>query len=138
MRQFEKLLRYLASRDCGLSAKSIIYRMNDVIGVYRHHPLDASDFGRIMTMFSLMPDYKLELHHMKDVSPEWVLLVDNWDKLEKLHWQGVAEGDSSNLTMQLNILYDSISCCECGKPLNRCYTEIDGKRYCFWCEPINQ
>ena len=136
MRHFEKFLRYLARRECGASARAIIYTLNDVLGVYEDHPVDASDFGRCILLLTEFPDYRLELHHMKTISLEWELLINNWDELEKLYRREVENQHYTGLTTRMiDDLFISIPCVECGLPLNRSYTRINGKRYHFDCKP---
>ena len=128
MRPFEKLLRYLANKECGASAKAIIYRLNDVQNLYISHPVDFYDFERCLKLLHEFPDYRLELHHMKDVSPEWALFIKHWDELENLFYvSGVT------LNNRLNELLNSIPCSKCGKPLNQNYVRVDENRYHFDC-----
>jgi len=138
MQPFEKTLKYLADRDCGLSAKAIIYRMNDINDVYTDHPLDAADFGRCMKLLSVFPEYRVELHHMKDVSKEWVLLVDNWTELEELYFREIDTNDGSPLYKEMQSLFASIPCDHCGENIGRRgFVRGDGDIRLHWhCEAM--
>jgi hypothetical protein len=139
MKHFEKFLRYIAKRQCGASALAIIYRMNDVVGVYDSHPKDQFDFDRCQMLLAEFPDYRLILHHMSDVSAEWALLIEHWEELESLYqnWQDANEDEAQGLKLyyRLQELFNSIPCVVCNQPLNGSYTQIEGKRYHFRCEP---
>ena len=117
--EIKDAMAYL-TRDCGLSAQAIIYRMNG-IDVRRDHPHDPSDFSRCMKLFELFPMYKTNLHLMSDVSPEWALLVEHWQALESLF---VLEDNGEQLYNRMKDLFNNIPCTSCGQPLNGIYTSI--------------
>jgi hypothetical protein len=48
------------------------------------HPLDPDDFRRCHLLLECVPDFRTMLDHMKDVSPVWAKLVENWDRLTEM------------------------------------------------------
>lgn len=125
MRHIEKMLRFIFGSHCGMSATAIICRMNDIEGFRTDHPHDPSDFGRCIKLLDEFPEFRVELHCMKDVSIEWELLIDNWQDLEAMFYAG----HNKELYARMKELFNSIPCEECKQPLNRSYVHIDGKRY---------
>jgi hypothetical protein len=45
------------------------------------HPHDPDDFRRCYLLLKTVPEWKDKLHLMKQVSPVWSNIIDNWDKL---------------------------------------------------------
>lgn len=50
---------------------------------YRH-PCDPDDFRRCYLLLKAVPEWKLEFHKLRALSPVWIKLVDNWSLLEKM------------------------------------------------------
>jgi hypothetical protein len=48
------------------------------------HPHDPDDFKRCYMLLKAIPEWKDDLHKLKDLSIEWSNLVDNWDKLTEM------------------------------------------------------
>lgn len=48
------------------------------------HPQDPSDFHRCYKLLQTIPEWKQELYKIKNLSPIWNRLIDNWDKLTYL------------------------------------------------------
>lgn len=133
MNDTEKIFRYLADRECGLSARAIIYRMNNIEKVYNNHPLDSSDFGRCMRLLSVFPEYRGKLHLMRSVSKEWSLLVDHWVELEKLY---ATDGLDKSLYEKMKSLFGSIPCNYCKEPIGSGgFIRIKDARFHLQCKP---
>lgn len=49
-----------------------------------NHPHDPDDFKRCYALLECVPQWKSQLYKMKEVSPTWSALVDNWDKLSTM------------------------------------------------------
>ncbi len=45
------------------------------------HPSDPSDFRRCYILIKAIPEWRENLDLMKQISPTWSNIVDNWDKL---------------------------------------------------------
>jgi hypothetical protein len=54
-----------------------------------HHPYDPDDFKRCYKLLQVIPEWKIELHKLKQLSKEWSNLVDNWDKLTEMYEENV-------------------------------------------------
>lgn len=55
------------------------------------HPYDPDDFSRCYKLLETVPEWKLELDKLKALSPEWYLLVKNWDTLTEMFEKNQAE-----------------------------------------------
>lgn len=65
--------------------------MVNLDGQTKHHPSDPDDFRRCYLLLETVPEWKTKLHLLKDLSPVWEKLVDNWDKLTQMYEQNVKE-----------------------------------------------
>lgn len=52
------------------------------IGLY--HPHDPDDFRRCVLLLEVVPEWKEKLHLLKDASPVWTKLVENWPLFTEL------------------------------------------------------
>jgi len=48
------------------------------------HPHDPDDFKRCYMLLKAIPEWKNDLHKLKDLSMEWNNLVENWDVLTEM------------------------------------------------------
>lgn len=58
---------------------------------YPSTPSDPDDFSRCYKLLQAVPQFKARLHELKDLSPQWASLVDNWEKLTEMYEQNVKE-----------------------------------------------
>lgn len=74
---------WLANGERGTSSETIFEIMDGrkILTYGKCHPLDPDDFRRCYLLLIAIPEWKIQLHLMKKVSPVWAKLVDNWDKL---------------------------------------------------------
>lgn len=49
-----------------------------------HHPCDPDDFFRCHKLLETVPELRKHLDQMREVSPVWNNLVENWDKLTEM------------------------------------------------------
>ena len=85
----EELNEWLRSGDLGLSSKAIASKMTGIYFVREEmrglsHPSDPFDFKTCMDLLIAVPEFKDRLDEMKEVSPIWKTLVENWGELEQL------------------------------------------------------
>ena len=85
----KQLNDWLQNGDLGLSSKAIASKMTGINFVKTEiwglpHPRDPSDFKRCIDLLIAVPEFKDRLDEMKEVSPIWKVLVDNWGELEQL------------------------------------------------------
>lgn len=62
----------------------------------RYHPSDPDDFRRCYLLLETVPEWKEKLHLLKDLSPVWSNLVDNWAELTRLLLEQMA-GKKNNM-----------------------------------------
>ena len=60
--------------------------VGDFPGVYA--PADAGDLGRCLDLLEKVPEWRVRIDEMKEVSPQWAALVPIWGKLEELYGDG--------------------------------------------------
>jgi len=53
------------------------------------HPYDPDDFSRCYKLLKAVPQFKARINELKELSPEWANLVDNWDKLTEMYEENV-------------------------------------------------
>lgn len=78
-------LEWLASGDCGISSKCLVYAALGMFSTLRWFdqspPYDPSDLGRCLRMLKLMPWVRELAWPTLAASPRWKRVLDNWDKL---------------------------------------------------------
>lgn len=89
--EYQKAIWWLEFGERGISSETIYSVIAPTVGQgeIRHsgsycHPCDAGDFRRCYLLLKTVPEWRAKLHLMKDVSPVWSKLVDNWDELTRL------------------------------------------------------
>lgn len=55
-------------------------------------PSDPDDFSRCYKLLQAVPEWKKDLYKLRDLSPAWNNLVENWDELTKMFEQNEREG----------------------------------------------
>ena len=101
---------WLDNGEQGLSSKAIFSVLSgrEVNERGRQHPCDPDDFRRCYLLLKAIPEWRAELHNMKDISPVWSKLVDNWDTLTEMIETAMAtkNGDAHEMYK----LMESIGC----------------------------
>lgn len=85
----ENCVWWLQNGEHGISSKTIYNRLNlnsdlRIQNNSESEPLDPDDFNRCSKLLASIPQFKARLHQLKSVSPEWNLIVENWDILESM------------------------------------------------------
>ena len=88
----ERAVWWWANGERGLSSEAIWYRLLQGLKTHYNHPSDPDDFSRCYKLLKVVPEWKNDLHKLKDLSPAWSNLVDNWDKLVEMFEQNEREG----------------------------------------------
>ncbi len=82
----------------GSSSETMYHRM---MGITRRgketHPLDPDDFRRCYLFLKFIPEWRKNLVIMKDVSPQWANLVDNWDRLTEMLEEQIKTGKTNGM-----------------------------------------
>lgn len=103
---------WLIGHDTGISSVTIVAVMESdgLIAQYRRygHPHDPADLGRCIRLLDIAPAwYRLNLHRMKQVSPQWSALVDHWSELETLYRQELPTGRAPKCYARMRELIDA-------------------------------
>lgn len=93
----KKAFQWISTGHVGQSSKTMWSCLMGVGHFGIHHPYDPDDFSRCHNLLEAVPEWRKELHKLKDLSPAWSALVDNWDKLTEMYLEGCKNGwrDSS-------------------------------------------
>lgn len=104
------LQAWLASDDRGLSSEAISRRLFGVPPVKSsfdlndNYPHDPDDFGRCHRFLEAVPEAQAKFSLMKDVSPTWKTLVDNWEELTALYVEALPSGRAPKLYERMKAL----------------------------------
>jgi len=75
----KKIIKFLCGPHAGLSAKAICMQsVSDTVIHNANYPHDSSDFMRCQIC---LEETGIDIDIMKDVSPVWDALVENWGRL---------------------------------------------------------
>lgn len=80
----ENAMRWLEYGERGMSSEAMFSRFTGITldeEDNTNHPYDGGDFRRCRLLLEYVPEFKSQLHLMKDVSPQWHSLVNSWDEL---------------------------------------------------------
>jgi len=85
--QIERERWWLEHGERGQSSKSIFATLSLTgLNEYKgNFPYDPDDFSRCHGLLDIVPEFRKQLHKMKDVSDVWSKLFDNWDKLTEMY-----------------------------------------------------
>ena len=103
----EKREAWLKSGKCGLSSHTMYLWFTDTkctecdIIHQTSHPHDWDDFGRCFGLLEYIPEWKDRLDELRQISPIWNKLIDNWTILSNLYEQ--------KQYLEINQLIDSIT-----------------------------
>lgn len=74
---------WLTNGEHGMSSMAMCRALMDN-PISKSHPYDPDDFRRCYLLLKTVPEWKLELHKVAALSPEWSNLVNIWDTLTAL------------------------------------------------------
>ena len=98
---------WLREGERGISSEAIFEVMSGrIISRHSHsgsHPWDPSDFYRCHKLLELIPEWREDLHKMREVSPTWAALVYNWDMLTELLKEQIA-GKKNDMLKEMDKL----------------------------------
>lgn len=76
------LLEWLLHGETGVSSKTIVSIITGhMLDQHQSEPYDPSDFRRCELLLRRVPSLRAGLGTMRNVSPWWSYLVDNWDRI---------------------------------------------------------
>lgn len=79
-----KIIEWLANGDTGLSSETMAFMALGVKKNHSHHPHDTSDLNRCLLLLEAEPMVRLSFPKLRELSPQWAALIDNWDELERM------------------------------------------------------
>lgn len=81
----ERAKWWMEAGERGSSSESIWHVMMGTGEGRGMCPADSGDFKRCRNLLRSVPEWRREMHRMKDVSPAWSNLVDIWDQLDEMY-----------------------------------------------------
>jgi hypothetical protein len=78
-------LEWLASGDCGISSKTMLYAITGIPTDRHDHPHDISDVGRCVRMLRKLPFLRPKIEAVTEKFPHWMPFIDCWQHLERLY-----------------------------------------------------
>lgn len=84
-----KMMWWVENGEHGISSKT----MYDVLAGGRtgiinkqeySHPRDPDDFRRCYLLIKAVPEMRNDIDKMREISPQWRAIADNWDKLAEM------------------------------------------------------
>jgi len=78
---------WLQHGERGQSSKSIFAKLS-VTGLKEatcNYPYDPDDFSRCYALLKIVPEFRAELHKMKEEGGVWSDYVDNWDNMTEMY-----------------------------------------------------
>lgn len=96
----DKVLRWLASGEVGLSSKALALAGLGVDPSDRYdrvnYPHDPDDLMRCVKLLNLAPEIRyVAFPKLSELSPEWKGLISEWDELVALMWEECPTGRGS-------------------------------------------
>jgi hypothetical protein len=93
MSEKDKAQWWLQNGERGTSSETIWGRMMGlrIVKGREDHPYDPDDFSRCYKLLKAVPEWRAKMSVMKEVSPQWSNLADNWDKLTEMYEQNERE-----------------------------------------------
>ncbi|MEY2151142.1 hypothetical protein AB7849_09505 [Rhodanobacter sp. 115] len=79
-------VKWLANGQRGTSSETIFTHLTGIVATsgYESHPHDPADLGRCRRLLEQVPELRHAFSRMRDVSPIWSRLVDEWGLLSEM------------------------------------------------------
>lgn len=87
----DKLLEWFIKGEVGASSRVIAAKMAGVQILDKAHPSDPDDFKRCLKLLLFIPEIRLRLNEVSEISIYWKHLVNNWEIVEKSFMHEVSE-----------------------------------------------
>jgi hypothetical protein len=85
MSETKEAMRWLQTRDSGISSEAIMQTMLGAPASPGTYPSDAEDLGRCIRLLDRIPAWRERLPEMAQVGYVWASLVEHWCELETLY-----------------------------------------------------
>jgi hypothetical protein len=87
---YERAMWWRNYGETGASSKTMWNCFMQTPGKFEiNHPYDPDDFKRCYKLLQAIPEWKNEMHRLKQLSSAWDKLVDNWDKLTEMYEENI-------------------------------------------------
>jgi len=83
-------LEWLASGDCGISSKTMLFAITGIPTDCYDHPHDIADVGRCVRMLRKLPFLRPKIGMVIEKFPHWMPFIDCWQHLERRYDECVA------------------------------------------------
>jgi hypothetical protein len=82
----DRVLNWYATGRTGVSSEAMANTVCDIecSNGFANHPHDPSDFNRCLLFLEAVPEAKLLLSKVAEISPVWKRLVERWDEIESM------------------------------------------------------
>ena len=83
----DQLVKWFVTDDAGTSSRAIAAQLsgNGSDSKWSDYPCDAGDFGRCYRLLKAVPSFRPRIGEMASRSPQWTVLTEHWDELERLY-----------------------------------------------------
>lgn len=87
MNTVDRIIEWLSGPNTGLSSKHMAYC---AMGVEKrsilpgYHPVDPADLNRCFLLVEKVPEVLNYFDKIAEFSPQWRVIIENWDELKKL------------------------------------------------------
>lgn len=95
------IMEWVANGETGASSCTIAYTVLDVPFDRTRHPLDPADLRRCVELLDQIPEIRKHMDKLRDVSPIWNDLIDNWNDLETMLKIEMKTGNNAPGTYEL-------------------------------------
>jgi hypothetical protein len=85
-------MKWLGSRDTGISSTAIMRRMFGDLPEAGSYPHDPADLGRCVRLLDLLPSWRDRIGEMSAVGEVWDRLAQRWIELERLYREELTTG----------------------------------------------
>jgi hypothetical protein len=83
----DKIIEWLLSDDTCASSIAIVAKMTGFVPIYGYSiPYDQEDFGRCHRLLEKMPEFKVRIEELSQISAQWAALIENWEKLTAIYF----------------------------------------------------
>lgn len=102
----DAIAEWFANGQTGQSSKTMALwlgfgKVHDKQGWGPSHPHDPSDLKRCLKLLAMVPQLREKLPTMRELSPEWAGLIDQWQEVESTFRAEVANGTQAPKTYDL-------------------------------------
>lgn len=80
----KNIARWLGHGKVGASSKCMALTALGAVPMHRYHPADPSDLMRCILLLDAAPEVRDAFPVIREISPQWAVIIDNWDALRDM------------------------------------------------------